>query len=119
MYLCFNKNSESLINLKSDLFAFQVIMQQGKFAGRMVEDSRYDIFFPDDVKFYTSQCFPLFSFLLALNLTTIDYFSLDVEGLEYKVLASMPWDRVNIRVRHFSLSTGCWQACLGTGSTSG
>uniref|UniRef100_A0A2P2I5J0 Protein Star-like n=1 Tax=Hirondellea gigas TaxID=1518452 RepID=A0A2P2I5J0_9CRUS len=44
-----------------------------------------------------AHCFPLYSFLLALNHTTIDYFSLDVEGLEYKVLEAIPWDKVNIK----------------------
>ena len=44
------------------------------------------------------QCFPLYSYLLALNITTVDYFSLDVEGAEYKVLLTIPWEKVDIRV---------------------
>lgn len=44
------------------------------------------------------QCFPLFSFLIALNITTLDYFSLDVEGAEFAVLKTIPWDKVNIKV---------------------
>lgn len=51
------------------------------------------------------QCFPLYSFLLALNVTTVDYFSLDVEGAEYKVLQTIPWDKVDIKVR--GQSTKC------------
>ncbi|XP_045607488.1 protein Star [Procambarus clarkii] len=43
------------------------------------------------------QCLPLYSILLALNTTTIDYFSLDVEGSELAVLRTIPWDKVNIR----------------------
>lgn len=43
------------------------------------------------------QCLPLYSILLALNTTTIDYFSLDVEGAEMKVLKTIPWDKVNIK----------------------
>ncbi|XP_018012029.1 protein Star-like [Hyalella azteca] len=42
-------------------------------------------------------CFPLYSFLLALGKTTVDYFSLDVESSEYKVLQSIPWDKVDIK----------------------
>ncbi|KAL7640216.1 UNVERIFIED_CONTAM: hypothetical protein RMT77_009630 [Armadillidium vulgare] len=42
------------------------------------------------------QCLPLYSILLALNRTTIDYFSLDVEGHEVEVLETIPWDKVNI-----------------------
>jgi len=44
------------------------------------------------------ECFPAFSILAALNVTTVDYFSLDVEGAELKVLQSIPFDRVNIKV---------------------
>lgn len=44
------------------------------------------------------QCFPLYSILLALNRTTVDYFSLDVEGAELDVLKTVPFDKVNIRV---------------------
>ena len=33
----------------------------------------------------TQQCFPVFSFLLALDNPTINLFSLDIEGLEYQV----------------------------------
>ena len=44
------------------------------------------------------QCLPLYSILLALNTTTVDYFSLDVEGAELGVLKTIPWDKVNIKV---------------------
>ncbi|KAA0188379.1 hypothetical protein HAZT_HAZT007281 [Hyalella azteca] len=43
------------------------------------------------------QCFPFISYMKALNVTTVDYFSLDVEGAEYKVLQSIPWDDVDIK----------------------
>ena len=45
------------------------------------------------------QCFPLISFLTALNVTTVDYFSLDVEGAEFDVLRTIPWEKVDIKVR--------------------
>ncbi len=44
------------------------------------------------------QCMPLFSLLTAINVTTVDYFSLDVEGSELKVLKTIPFDKVFIRV---------------------
>ena len=44
------------------------------------------------------QCFTLYSLLLAINQTTIDYFSLDVEGPELEVLKTFPFDKINIRV---------------------
>ncbi|XP_054275984.1 protein Star-like [Macrosteles quadrilineatus] len=42
------------------------------------------------------QCFPLYSYLLAMNITHVDYFSLDVEGDELNVLKTIPWDKVDI-----------------------
>lgn len=44
------------------------------------------------------QCFPLYTYLLALNVTVIDYFSLDVEGSELNVLKTIPFDKIDIRV---------------------
>ena len=44
------------------------------------------------------QCFPIYSILAALNRTTVDYFSLDIEGDELSVLKTIPWDSVDIRV---------------------
>jgi Methyltransferase FkbM domain len=44
------------------------------------------------------QCLPLWSLLLALNRTTIDYFSLDVEGSELAVLKTIPFDKIDIKV---------------------
>ena len=39
-----------------------------------------------------------YSILLAANRTTIDFFSLDVEGSELDVLKTIPWDKVDIKV---------------------
>jgi hypothetical protein len=36
--------------------------------------------------------------LLALNRTHVDYWSLDVEGLELDVLQTVPFDRLNISI---------------------
>ena len=44
------------------------------------------------------QCFPLYSLLLASNRTTVDYFSLDVEGHEMRIHETIPWKRVTIKV---------------------
>jgi len=43
-------------------------------------------------------CIPLHSILLALNKTTIDLFSLDIEGHELSVLKTIPFDKINIKV---------------------
>ncbi|KAK4006389.1 hypothetical protein OUZ56_011542 [Daphnia magna] len=46
---------------------------------------------------YSVQCFPLYSILLAIGKTEIDYFGLDVEGSEYKILKTIPWHKVDIK----------------------
>jgi len=44
------------------------------------------------------QCFPLYSVLKALNATSVDYFSLDVEGSEFPILKTIPWHKVAFKV---------------------
>ena len=44
------------------------------------------------------QCFPLYSVLKAIGNPKVDYFSLDIEGPEYQVLKTIPWNDVNIKV---------------------
>ncbi|KZS12671.1 Uncharacterized protein APZ42_022814 [Daphnia magna] len=43
------------------------------------------------------QCFPLYSILLAVGRTQVDYFSVDVEGSESQILMSVPWHKVDIK----------------------
>ena len=45
-------------------------------------------------------CFPLFGVLKAINVTKVDYFSLDVEGNEMDVLRTIPFDDVEITVKY-------------------
>ncbi|CAB3386625.1 Hypothetical predicted protein [Cloeon dipterum] len=42
-------------------------------------------------------CMPLYSILKAFNATSIDFFSLDVEGNELDVLKTLPFDKVDIK----------------------
>ena len=44
------------------------------------------------------QCFPLFSVLMALDNPTVTLLSLDIEGAEFEVFRSLPWDKVDIEV---------------------
>ncbi|XP_050692718.1 uncharacterized protein LOC126983708 isoform X2 [Eriocheir sinensis] len=44
------------------------------------------------------QCFPLLTFLLATNTSAVDLFSLDVEGAEWDILKSFPFDRIPVDV---------------------
>ncbi|XP_064108628.1 uncharacterized protein LOC135216997 isoform X2 [Macrobrachium nipponense] len=50
------------------------------------------------VAYSTVQCFPLASYLLALNVSSVDYLSLDVQGNEWDILKNIPWNRIAIRV---------------------
>ena len=51
-------------------------------------------------KFTNVLCFPLFGVLKAINVTKVDYFSLDVEGNEMDVLRTIPFDDVEITVKY-------------------
>ncbi|CAG2053930.1 unnamed protein product, partial [Timema podura] len=44
------------------------------------------------------KCFPLYSLLLATNLSKLDYLSLDADGAELQVLRTVPLLRVDINV---------------------
>lgn len=57
---------------------------------------------------FTVRCYPFLTFLLALNVSVVDYFSLDVEGDEVQVLETVPFDKVDINVLsvEFSKSRG-------------
>ena len=58
-----------------------------------------------DIRQVVVQCFPLYSILLAVNQTRVDFFSLDVEGHELKILKTIPFHKVDIRVIHLSSSS--------------
>jgi hypothetical protein len=47
----------------------------------------------------TLQCFPIYSILLAIGQTRVDFFSLDVEGHELRILKTIPWHKVDIKVK--------------------
>ena len=69
------------------IFLFQMKFRLARNAGRLSNSSGKSV-----------QCFPVYSLLLALNRTTVDYFSLDVEGSELQVLKTIPFDKVDIKV---------------------
>ena len=46
-------------------------------------------------------CFPLFGVLRAMNVSKVDYFSLDVEGNEMDILRTIPFDKLDITVQKF------------------
>jgi len=78
----------------------QVIFKQNFNIGKIVENSA-----DSSEKKYKEknevvvQCFPFFSLMSALNVSTVDYFSLDVEGNELDVLKTIPFDSIFIKVK--------------------
>lgn len=51
-----------------------------------------------DDESYDMQCFPLYSLIQATGGRTVNYLSLDIEGAEYLVLQTVPWEKVDIEV---------------------
>ncbi|KAK7082258.1 hypothetical protein SK128_012800, partial [Halocaridina rubra] len=46
----------------------------------------------------TVEAYPLYTMLKAVNLTKIDFLSLDVEGAEIEVLETIPWHQITVMV---------------------
>lgn len=48
-------------------------------------------------QFFDIHCMPLTAILLAVNMTDIDFFSLDIEGHELDVLRAIDFDQIKIK----------------------
>ncbi|CAG0902995.1 unnamed protein product [Darwinula stevensoni] len=57
-------------------------------------------------------CFPLESLLRAIGQSKIDFFSLDIEGLDYEVLTSIPWDILDIQIMMVESNKGTREKIL-------
>lgn len=77
----------------------QVYFQRDGHMSRVIEELDGNVL-EHGAEMIEAQCLPLISLLMAANLTTIDYFSLDVEGKDLSVLKSIPWHNVDIKVRN-------------------
>ncbi|XP_063869609.1 uncharacterized protein LOC135105403 [Scylla paramamosain] len=67
--------------------------------GVTLDSTLYDSMLLQATKSYSLvQCFPLVSYLLALNVSTVDLLSLDVQGAEKGILENVPWSRLVVRV---------------------
>lgn len=51
-----------------------------------------------DKSYSVVSCFPLITYLRALNVSTIDFLSLDTQGSEMDIIKTIPWDEMNVRV---------------------
>jgi len=52
---------------------------------------------PIDDNHVKMQCMPIYSILMAMGNPTVHHFSLDVEGAEFAILRTIPWDKVDIQ----------------------
>ncbi|XP_076169651.1 uncharacterized protein LOC143147854 isoform X2 [Ptiloglossa arizonensis] len=74
----------------------------GQNVGRLHEPNATDSHLPNSPDVVhsgvhiTVQCFPFIHYMMALNITTVNYFSLDIEGNELQVLKTIPFDMINI-----------------------
>lgn len=82
---------------------FQVLFEQHYNTGKI---SKQQVKSDQDVPqgFARVQCFPFFTLVSAMNVSTVDYFSLDVEGAELDVLKTIPFDSIFIKVQYFYLN---------------
>nr|XP_045593130.1 uncharacterized protein LOC123754708 [Procambarus clarkii] len=61
--------------------------------GSHIEDRREDENTIKNIK-----ALPFYSILQAINITRIDFLSLDVESVELQVLRTIPWDKIRVRL---------------------
>ena len=57
---------------------------------------KYDIEFHGDFTYQESFCFPLYTYLLALNITQVDLITLDTQGGEDSMLYNFPWEKIDV-----------------------
>ena len=78
-----------------------VRMQPAEFLSRIdgqIDDSRRSFSVSKKKPEVLVNCFPLNTIMAALNITHVDYMSLDVEGPEIEILRSVDWTRLRIDV---------------------
>ena len=82
------------------------------FADRMLPPCAFQF---QHIIFFQVQCFPTYSVLAALGNPTVDYFSLDVEGAEFPILKTIPWDKMTVKLLGIEIAhlgkvfEGTWQ----------
>ena len=96
--------------LQKHKFVFQITFEEKEGgSGQLLTDSKKDSHASTKQEVY---CFPFYSLMLALNVSHIDYFSLDVEGHELRVLKTIPFDRIDISVLTVEYLHGNKQAII-------
>ena len=96
----FSINSCLSLHRRSENVAFKVT---GLFGGIVGKIDYFELLYVKKLQYYKTehvhlQCFTLYSLLLAVGQTEVDYFSLDVEGSELDILLTIPFSKVKIDV---------------------
>lgn len=76
----------------------QIKFSQNHALGRIVNDTKEDV--KNEVQVH---CVPFFGIYKAIGREEIDLFVLDIEGHEVEVLQTIPWDKINILVKLYTL----------------
>ncbi|KAK7076643.1 hypothetical protein SK128_015312 [Halocaridina rubra] len=66
--------------------------------GVTVHTTSEEFFETADKAYSVVQCFPLSTYLLSLNISVVDFLSLDIQGSEKDVIKNIIWDAIKIRV---------------------
>ncbi|CAB3387983.1 Hypothetical predicted protein [Cloeon dipterum] len=74
-----------------------VSFMDNSYAGRIIGPQGMNLPGMSHVSFVSQLCIPFNTLMAALNQTTIDYFSLDVEGHELEILSTIDFERFFIR----------------------
>jgi FkbM family methyltransferase len=53
--------------------------------------------FSNEGKYVHVPCFSLYTILKAINVETVDFFSLDIEGGEWNVIKSLPYEKIEFK----------------------
>ena len=112
LLFCRSKNRKSLLLphcLSLSRQTMHVTFRQAFNVGKVMISDDIDIRDKKDWhSFVDVTCVPLFGVLKALNVTKVDYFSLDVEGAEMDVLRTIPFDDLDITVEFCLLQNKCF-----------
>ena len=93
----FSINSCLSTSVKTERVVFQPSGLFGGIDGKM-DSTHMKVIKEHSSPSIIAQCFPFWSILQAIPRKHVDYFSLDVEGPELDILATIPWDAVYIDV---------------------
>ena len=64
--------------------------------------------YKQEIKTFKVDCYPLIDILEAADLTQLDLLSLDVQGADLKILQTLPWNDVEIKVASELLYLSGW-----------